>query len=215
MGRLSISTIAIERKKRFLPASTFKIPNTLIALEEGVIQNEKDIIEWDGEDKGWSQWNKDQSLETAFPLSCIWFYQELASRVGDKKYRSYLERMDYGNRKTGQDVKSFWLDGDLKISVFEQVQFLKKLYRGKLPYEKQYLELLKTMMVVDETEQYVIRAKTGWATRIKPQHGWYVGYVETSGQVWFFATNLQINKKGDAQYRKKITMEALKLKGII
>ncbi len=85
MGRLSISTIAIERKKRFLPASTFKIPNTLIALEEGVIQNEKDIIEWDGEDKGWSQWNKDQSLETAFPLSCIWFYQELASRVGDKK----------------------------------------------------------------------------------------------------------------------------------
>jgi beta-lactamase class D len=70
-------------------------------------------------------------------------------------------------------------------------------------------------MVVEDNDKYTIRAKTGWAKRINSQHGWYVGYVETSQRAWFFATNLQINKKSDAKYRKEITMDALKLKGII
>ena len=202
-------------KQEFLPASTFKIPNTLIALDEGAISNEKEIIKWDGQDKGWSAWNKDQSLETAFPISCVWFYQELASRVGNEKYLSHLKKINYGNQKTGPEVKSFWLDGDLKVSAFDQIRFLKKLYSGNLPYKKQHLEILKKILVVEDNYQYTIRAKTGWATRINSQHGWYVGYVETSQRAWFFATNLQINKKSDSKYRKEITMEALKLKGII
>ena len=70
-------------------------------------------------------------------------------------------------------------------------------------------------MVVDKTPQYLIRAKKGWAMRVRHQIGWYVGYVETSGQVWFFATNIDIKKKSDSTYRKEITMEAFKFKGII
>ncbi len=201
--------------KRFLPASTFKIPNTLIALEENAIDNEMEIIKWDGKDKGWSPWNKDQTLETAFPLSCVWFYQELAKRVGNMKYLYHLDKLNYGNKKTGPEVTTFWLDGELKISAREQIDFLKKLYKEELPYKKIYIQLLKHLMIVKKSPAYTIHAKTGWAMRIKKQIGWYVGYVETDQNLWFFATNLDIAKKSDAAYREEITLEALKLKEII
>ena len=200
---------------RFVPASTFKIPNTLIALEEGAIKDEKEVITWDGKDKGFDTWNKDQTIETAFPVSCVWFYQELARRVGNEKYLTHLKMLGYGNEKTGPDVTTFWLEGDLKISAKEQINFLKKLYEESLPYSKGNMKLLKKVMIVEENPRFTIRAKTGWAMRGDPQQGWYVGYVETKGQIWFFATNLEIRKKGDDTFRKEITIAALKAKGIL
>ncbi len=214
-GKTEYTYNKVRAEKRFLPASTFKIPNTLIALNEKAVLNEKEIIKWDGKDKGWSAWNKDQSLETAFPISCVWFYQELAKRVGNIKYILHLNKLNYGNKKTGHDVTTFWLDGELAISAREQIEFLKKLYKEDLPYKKNNIRLLKKLLIVEKNSRYIIRAKTGWATRIKKQHGWYVGYVETHQKIWFFAMNLDICKKSDAAYRKEITMEALKIKGII
>jgi len=202
-------------EERFLPASTFKIPNTLIALEEGVVANEKEVIAWDGQDKGWKEWNKDQSLETAFPLSCVWFYQELAKRIGNERYIQHLQRIHYGNQQTGAEVTTFWLEGDLRISALEQIEFLKKVHAEELPYTPSHIALLKQLMIVEETLDYVIRAKTGWTSRVTPQIGWYVGYVETKGTVWFFAVNLEIAKKGDEKFRQEIIMEALRVKGIL
>jgi beta-lactamase class D len=199
-----------------IPASTFKIPNTLIALEEGAIKDEKEVIKWDGRRyEGFDTWNKDQTLQTAFPLSCVWFYKELAQRVGNEKYLTHLKKLGYGNGKTGPDVTTFWLDGDLKISAREQISFLKKLYTESLPYSKGNIKLLKKIMIVEENPQFTIRAKTGWAMRADPQNGWYVGYVETKEEIWFFAMNLEIKKRGDEKFRKEITMAALKAKGIL
>lgn len=202
-------------EKRFTPASTFKIPNTLIALQEGAVKNEKEVIGWDGMDKGFEAWNRDQTLETAFPASCVWFYQELAKRVGSGKYTSWLSKLGYGNGKIGADVTTFWLDGQLKISAREQIDFLSRLYEERLPFKKEHMRLLKKLMIVEENPRYTIRAKTGWAMRINPQQGWHVGYVETGEKVWFFATNMEIRKKGDEKLRQQLTMEALKAKGII
>jgi beta-lactamase class D len=202
-------------EQRFLPASTFKIANTLIALEEEVISNEKEIIKWDGQNKGFKKWNRDHSLKTAFPVSCVWFYQELASRIGNRKYRYHLNQLKYGNMETGKDLKSFWLKGDLKISAKEQVEFLKRLYLDKLPYKSAYLKLVKKLMVIKKTSKYVLRGKTGWAKNPEKQHGWYVGYLETNGNVWFFANNIKINKASDAKYREELVLKAFKAKGII
>jgi len=201
--------------QRFLPASTFKIPNSLIALAEGAIADEHEVIPWDGKDRGFSGWNRDQTLATAFRRSCVWAYQALAGRVGTAAYLRHLARLDYGNARTGPDVRTFWLDGDLAISAREQIVFLKKLYREEVPYSREHIRRVKSIMVVEETPDYILRAKTGWAVRPERQHGWYVGWVETRGQVWFFATNIAIREKGDAVYREEITRAALKLVGIM
>jgi len=196
--------------KRYLPGSTFKMPNTLIALQEKAIKDEYEILKWDGKIRTYKPWNKDQNLQSAFPISCVWCYQELAKKIGNDKYLQHLQKLNYGNQKTGLDLTTFWLSGDIKISVNEQIKFLKKLYNSELPYEKEYINVLKKIMIVEKTDKYTIRVKTGWTQDI----GWYIGYIETKNKVWFFALNANIQWE-QLKYRKQIVMEALKIKNII
>ena len=109
---------------QFLPASTFKIPNTLIALQTHAISGLHDTIRWDGQYRSVDAWNHDQDLLSAFPYSCVWFYQVLAARIGNDTYLQYLQKLHYGNQLTGTDVTTFWLDGELRISALEQIGFL-------------------------------------------------------------------------------------------
>lgn len=196
--------------KRYIPVSTFKIPNTLIALEENVIKDEYEIIKWDGKIRSYNFWNKDQNLQSAMSVSCVWCYQRFAKEIGNDKYLTYLDKIDYGNHKTGSDVTTFWLEGDIKISAMEQIVFLKKLYKNELPFKQKNIDITKKILIVTQTKDYTIRAKTGFSGTI----GWYVGYVETKNSVWFFALNADITKN-ELKYRKQIVMEALKMKNII
>ncbi len=202
-------------QERFTAASTFKIPNTLIALECGAVKDENQIIPWDSVDQGMPEWNKDQSLSSALPVSCVWFYQELAKRVGKDKYKEYLAKLNYGNETVGLDVTTFWLDGSLKISAAEQIDFLKKIYANELPFSLKHLRILKKIMIVEQDLSYIIRAKTGMAVSCDPKVGWFTGYVETAEAVWFFALNMDIKTPEDLKLRKEIVIEALKKKGII
>jgi len=201
--------------RRFATASTFKILNTLISLKENVISGKNHIFKWDGHIYSHTPWNGDQSLETAFRTSCVWCYQDLARQVGAEKYRSYIHKFSYGKLSEPFEETTFWLDGSLKISAAEQVKFLKKIYLRSLAFSKSSYQQLQQIMIVKQTPDYIIRAKTGWAERLKPQVGWYVGYVETKDDVWFFATNIVIRKKSDLPLRQKITREILKLKRIL
>ncbi len=196
-------------------ASTFKIMNTLISLEEKVISDKDDVFEWDGHIYNLPDWNHDQTLESAFKVSCVWCYQELARRVGKEKYQYYLNNTGYGHLQEPFELTTFWLDGSLKISALEQVAFLKKVYSQSLPFSLSSYETLKKIMMVEQTSIYTIYAKTGWASRVKPQVGWYVGYVETPKNIWFFATNIDTRSEKDLPLRIQLTRQALQAKGII
>ena len=194
----------------FSPASTFKIPHSLIALNEGIVKKDS-VIVWDKKIREYESWNKDQILLTAFKSSCVWCYQEFASKIGVEKYKKYLKELNYGNKKIGDDVTRFWLDESLEITTFEQIKFLKRFYTNNLPFKIEDINLLKEIMIDEKNENYIIRAKTGWDGK----YGWYVGYVETKDDVWFFAMNIDTKSKDDLPKRKTITLETLRLKGII
>ncbi|HPX88637.1 MAG TPA: class D beta-lactamase [Methylophilaceae bacterium] len=204
----------LRASRRFSAASTFKILNTLVSLEENVI-SVNDTLKWDGISREIPEWNRDQSLESAFRSSCVWCFQELARRVGTAKYRHHLAASAYGELHEPFTETTFWLDGSLKISAVEQVEFLKKVYRRSLPFNDSSYNSLRQFMLVEQNSEYALRAKTGWATKANPPIGWYVGYVETRKGTWFFAMNMDTPDQSALPLRQKIARETLRAKGII
>lgn len=201
-------------RMRFSPASTFKIPNTLIALDAKVVDSKDTLFRWDGTDKGLQQWNSDQTLESALRVSCVWCYQEIARKVGKEKYESVLAQIDYGNQTVGSDVERFWLNGDLQISAAEEISFLRRLYDYELPFQQEHVDVLKDIMLIEENDQYSLYAKSGWATTT-PQVGWFVGFVEKGTQTWFFAMNMQVDNREQVSLRQELTLSSLRALGII
>jgi beta-lactamase class D len=204
----------LRANHRFSPASTFKIPNTLIALEEKAISGKDDMFKWDGHVYANAEWNHDQTLGYAFKISCVWCYQELARKVGAEKYRRYVRKLAYGALHEPFDGTNFWLDGSLEISALEQVDFLKKVYQRTLPFSSSSFETLAQIMLVEKTPTFALFGKTGYGGKLKPI-GWYVGYVETAKDIWFFATNVEVRDDRDLPVRLTLTREALRAKGII
>ena len=200
---------------RLVPASTFKVPNTLIALETGAIAGQDSVLTWDGQAHDFPDWNRDQTLASAFKVSCVWCYQELARRVGAERYRTDLRALGYGELTEPFEVTTFWLDGALTISAVEQVAFLKQVHARTLPFSAETYDTLRDIMLAEQTPTYALFAKTGWAARMTPQAGWYVGYVETAGDVWFFAMNIVVRDPQDLPLRQQLTLDALRAKGII
>lgn len=206
---------AERAQQAFTAASTFKILNTLIALEEGVMAGADAVIPWDGTRHEIADWNHDQTLQSAFKVSCVWCYQDLARRVGALKYPAYLRQAKFGQLREPFDGTQFWLDGSLTISAEQQVAFLKQLVERSLPYRVSSYDTLKAIMLVEATQRYRLYAKTGWAARSTPGVGWYVGYVEAAGDIWLFALNLDTRSTADLSLRKQIVLDALRTKGLI
>jgi beta-lactamase class D len=200
--------------ERFSPASTFKIPNTLIALNAQLVTSKNSQFVWDGTDKGLDRWNKDQTLESAFKVSCVWCYQEIARKVGAEQYEQALAMLDYGNQSVGNEIDAFWLNGNLRISALEQIEFLRNIYNYAVPYRREHVDLLKEIMLTEETGSYAIYAKTGWAATT-PQVAWYVGFVVKSDEVWLFAMNMQVDRREQAALRKELTIRSLRALGVI
>ena len=206
------------RAGRALPvASTFKIFNSLIALEERVIAGADDIFKWDGKIHSIQDWNRDQTLRSAYRVSCVWCYQELARRIGSERYRQHLRRAGYGSLSEPFNLTRFWIDGSLRLSAHDQVTFLRRLIDRSLPYRAESYETLRELMLVNSGPQiaYRLRAKTGWSTIGTPGVGWYVGYVETDKDVWIFALNIDVKSEKDLPVRIDLARAALRVKGIL
>ena len=177
--------------ERFIPASTFKILNSLIGLESGVIPDENYVISWDGTEYPYPSWNQDHTLKTAIQNSVVWYYQELARQVGTEKMQQYVDAAGYGNQDISGKIDTFWLEGGLRISADEQIEFLKRLYAGELPFSQRNMDIVKSILIQEKTDDYRLSGKTGSAQRVAPHTGWFVGYLETQGNVYFFATNIE------------------------
>ena len=198
----------------FCPASTFKIPNTLIALDSGIATMES-VFKWNGENRTFPAWEKDMTIKEAFKASAVPVYQEIARQVGVEKMKYYTQLFNYGNLDINADnLDKFWLEGNSEITQYQQIYFLRRLYNLALPVREESMKQVKEIMRYEAGNNYIISGKTGWAVRQKENVTWFVGYVETSDNVYFFATNVASDENTDiktfGQVRTELTKEILR-----
>ena len=195
-----------------LPASTFKIPNSIIALETGVVSDpDKDVFKWDGVTRSIPDWNKDHTLRTAIAVSAVPVYQEIARRIGKERMQKYVDAFDYGNRNIGGGIDRFWLTGDLRISPLEQIAFVDRLRRRALPVSKRAQDLTADILPVTKAGDSVIRAKSGLlgAERGEPSLGWMVGWAEKGEAHTVFALNMDCKEPRHIEARMPLTQACL------
>jgi beta-lactamase class D len=195
--------------QEFLPASTFKIPNSLIALETGAIADEREVLKWDGQKRSVPEWNKDHDMRTAIAVSAVWFYQELVRRIGAKRMQEWIDRIGYGNRDVSGGIDQFWLTGGLRITARQQIEFIRRLYTDELPFSARTLRIVKDILVLEKTAEYVLRGKTGLAGAGRPGVGWFVGWIERGDRAWIFASNVAMKPETDIALRKAVALEIL------
>jgi len=203
---------------RFTPASSFKIVNSLIALETGIAPNDSLVIPWDGVKRWRPEWNKSMNMREAFKTSNVGYYQEIARRIGMDTMKNWIDSLGYGNKNIGQYVDSFWLNNDLKISPDEQLGLMKRLYFDQLPFRKSVMETVKNMMIQEDNTLYKLSYKTGWGfDEQKNNIGWIVGYIEENRHVYFFVTLVKSpDPKIDmTKVRLDITKDILKELGFL
>lgn len=182
--------------RRFTACSTFKIPNSLIALESGVVTGHNQVFKYDPEKHAHphrksAEYNRDQTLKSAFEISALWTYQEIARLVGEEKYNMYLDLFRYGNKDISGGLDCFWLDS-LAVSAQEQVDFLRRFYHNGFNFKKNTIRTVKEMMFIEAGDSYRLYGKTG--TRLPEENqwlGWIVGFVESGDTVFYFAINLE------------------------
>jgi beta-lactamase class D len=189
-------------RRGFLPASTFKIPNSIIGLETGVVTDTSQVFKWDGQTRDIAAWNRDLTLAEAIRVSCVPCYQQIARQVGAQRYRQYLTKLKFGKMDVHpENVDQFWLRGSSRITQFEQLDFLKRLQQNQLPVSRRNTDLTKAILVLAKGPGWVLCGKTGWATPdVRPDGtwnpgardiGWFVGWLEQGGNAYFFATSVE------------------------
>jgi beta-lactamase class D len=165
----------------------------LVALETKAIADENVVIPWDGVVREFPLWNQDQTMRTAFTRSAVWFYQDLARRIGKERMTKYIQAAGYGNQDISDKIDSFWLNGNLRISPEEQIKFLVRLYQEDLPFSPAVMKTVKDIMIIERKDAYTLRGKTGWGRDVEgvKNIGWYVGYIERDHNVYFYALNFE------------------------
>jgi beta-lactamase class D len=189
-GQFTIYNLPRYRDSSYLPASTFKIVNSLIGLQTGIITNDSMVIKWDSV-KRRDAWDRDLSMYQAFRVSSVPYYQEVARQIGKDTMQHWLDSISYGTKKIKTRIDSFWLDNSLKITPDEQLGLVKQLYFDQLPFYKTYEEMVKRAMKFEENSNYSLSYKTGWGQENGKQIGWVVGWVVENQHPYFFVLNIE------------------------
>lgn len=195
LGEFTIYNIRRFQDSTYLPASTFKIVNSLIAIETGVAANDSAVLPWNGKPFFIQACNADLPMYQAFKYSCLPWYQELARRIGKDTMQTWIDSLGYGSRRgkvTIQKIDSFWIDNSVKVTADEQLGLVKKLYFDQLPFKKWTQRKVKTMMIQEKTDKYTLAYKTGWGRRENGNHiGWIVGWLEENKHPYPFVLQLE------------------------
>lgn len=208
--------------ERFSPFSTHKIPHSLIALETGIVPDIESTLSWDEDrypqEPWWPEtWQGQHNLRSAIKVSLVPAYRQIAWDLGPETMGGYLKRFNYGNWKISSGVDSYWLDGSLKISAMDQVNFLRRFYSGELGVKEKTTRDVKQILIREQTGEYTFSHKTGTGTTNSGAgHAWLVGYIERDGNVYFFAFNMEAGDFNEAvALRMKIARGLLHQHGLI
>jgi len=208
--------------RRLSPYSTFKIYNTLIGLELGLIPG-ADVpwYKWDGIHRDIEGWNQDLTLREAFRVSAVPAYQILARQIGAERMKKYVEQIDYGTNDISAGIDNFWLNrsegASILISAEEQVALLNKLFDGKLPFSEKNIAILKDVMNVIKTEKGTLYGKTGSGMNAEGKWslGWFVGFVEHGGTTYVFACNITGGENPSGKTARSIVEAVLRAQGLL
>lgn len=200
---------------RTAPNSTYKIYDALFGLEEGIITPEDSFMAWDGTDYTFEAWNADQDLYSAMQSSVNWYFQEIDRRLGASSIRNYIKEIGYGNEKINTDLSPFWMQGPLKISPVEQVELLTALYSNRFGFAPKNIAAVADSIRLFSSEDNGFYGKTGTG-RINEEdrNGWFIGYVETADNTYFFASNIQSTENATGSKAAEISFSVLADMGI-
>lgn len=202
--------------KRWKPCSSFKIANSLIGLETGVLKDEYAVYKWNGKKQFFKSWERDHTLASAIKVSAVPYYQELARNIGQKRMNQYVKELAYGNMNIGENIDRFWLDGPLAISAFEQLNFMERLYTDQLPVSKRSSTIVKKIITLESDSNRVLSGKTGSELKNgKVTWGWFVGHVKKGHKEYVFVANIQSDDKAWGGQARKIASAILKDLGIL
>jgi beta-lactamase class D len=191
-GKFTVYNLSRYRDSSYLPASTFKIVNSLIGLQEGKITNDSMVIKWDGVTRRVDAWNRDLNMYNAFRVSAVPYYQEVARLIGKDTMQYWLDTLSYGTKTIKSEIDSFWLDNSLKIKPDEQLGLVKRLYFGQLPFFKSYQEMVKRAMLFEDDPNYQLSYKTGLGYTEKGHPlGWIIGWIVENRHPYFFVLNIE------------------------
>lgn len=207
-SRLSETRIEVDSgqcRQAFSPCSTFKIPNALIGLQTGVVTGPDDLKYWDGQQRQQKFSNQDHTLASAIKRSIVWYFQALATDVGEQRMAEWLEKLDYGNRDISGGIDRFWLGSSLKIDAHAQMELVKSLWHGTLPFKPDSQAQVRDMLALDSELDGSLHGKTGGCPGGTAQNpldvGWFIGWVDWNASrrqdpyVTFFAVNVTGNER--------------------
>ncbi|NOV31807.1 class D beta-lactamase [Methylomonas sp. ZR1] len=205
----------IRAETRFIPASTFKIANSLIGLSVGAVSSVDEPLPYGGQAQMIKDWERDMGLREAIKLSNVPIYQALARRIGHERMRERVANLGYGNADIGDTVDRFWLDGPLQISAVEQTAFLARLARDQLPLSADVQSKVREIIMLEQSGERVLYGKTGWLNAPNTGIGWWVGWIMHGNRLYSFALNIDITQAADAPKRVELGKACLKALGIL
>lgn len=195
---------------RVAPDSTYKIYDALFGLEEGVITPEDSFIAWNGKNYPFETWNSDQTLQSAMNSSVNWYFQAIDEQLASTNIRNYIQQIGYGNENVSGRLSTYWLESSLKISPVEQVKLLTKLQNNSLGFSSENINAVKDAICLSSSDAGTFYGKTGTG-RVDGQdvNGWFIGYIETADNTYFFATNIGADSDATGGNATEITMSIL------